>query len=141
MRLLACGGRDFQDERQLRAWMNEAVDGHDKVVEIHGDARGADRLAGEIAARVGVPIVTFPADWTRHGAAAGPIRNQTMLDSGKPDLVLAAPGGTGTADMVRRAVRSGVPVIDKRERTTSAQQLNTVLLSSEPIAWRRQWRS
>jgi hypothetical protein len=36
------------------------------------------------------------------GPAAGPIRNQRMLDWG-PDLVVAFAGGKGTADMVRRA--------------------------------------
>lgn len=42
--------------------------------------------------------------------AAGPIRNQHMLDIGKPDVVLAFPGGRGTEDMIRRAEKAGVPV-------------------------------
>ena len=36
--------------------------------------------------------------------------NQRMLDEGKPDLVVAFPGAGGTKDMVRRAVKAGVPV-------------------------------
>ena len=56
----------------------------------------------------------FPADWIRHGRAAGPIRNEQMLREGCPDLVVAFhddPGlGRGTADMVRRALAAGVPV-------------------------------
>lgn len=51
----------------------------------------------------------FPRSAT-NGKAAGPIRNQRMLDEGKPDLVVAFPGGRGTADMVRRAKAAGVPV-------------------------------
>ena len=43
-----------------------------------------------------------------NGYRAGPIRNQEMLDKGKPDLVIAFPGGKGTADMVGRALRTGV---------------------------------
>jgi hypothetical protein len=46
----------------------------------------------------------------KHGRAARPIRNQRMLDEGKPDLVVAFPGGRGTTDMIRRAERAGVPV-------------------------------
>lgn len=38
---------------------------------------------------------------------AGPIRNSFMLALG-PDLVLAFPGGRGTADMVRQASEAGV---------------------------------
>jgi hypothetical protein len=39
------------------------------------------------------------------------MRNQAMLDYGKPDLVVAFPGGKGTADMVRRARVAGVKVL------------------------------
>lgn len=48
------------------------------------------------------------------GKAAGPIRNQRMLDDGKPDRVLAFPGGRGTANMVKLAKAAGVPVHEIR---------------------------
>jgi hypothetical protein len=35
-----------------------------------------------------------------------------MLDEGKPDLVIAFPGGRGTADMVKKARRAGVEVVE-----------------------------
>ena len=35
-----------------------------------------------------------------------------MLDEGKPDLVIAFPGGKGTADMARRAREAGIEVIE-----------------------------
>jgi hypothetical protein len=54
----------------------------------------------------------YPADWTRHGKAAGPKRNQLMLDKEKPDLVIAFPGGKGTADMVARAKAQGFKVME-----------------------------
>jgi hypothetical protein len=56
----------------------------------------------------GVDIRTFSADWDKLGAAAGPVRNQKMLVEGRPDLVVAFPGGKGTADMVRRSERAGI---------------------------------
>jgi hypothetical protein len=49
---------------------------------VHGDARGADRMASEIAKRMGYGVEAHPADWERHGKRAGPIRNREMLDSG-----------------------------------------------------------
>jgi hypothetical protein len=51
------------------------------------------------------------ANWRKYGPAAGPIRNQQMLDWG-PDLVVAFAGGTGTAGMVALARAAGVPVIE-----------------------------
>jgi hypothetical protein len=78
-------------------------------VLIHGAAPGADRLAAEIWQPQGGTIEAYPADWKAHGKGAGPIRNQRMLDA-KPDIVIAFPGGSGTADMVRRARSKGLKV-------------------------------
>ena len=79
---------------------------------IHGAAMGADRWAVVWAARVNVPVKRFRANWDRYGKSAGPRRNQKMLDEGKPDLVIAFPGGSGTADMVDRARTAGIPVTE-----------------------------
>lgn len=111
MRLLVCGGRDFDNRDLLRWQMNLAVGEHKNVTVIHGGARGADRLAGAIAEAAGIPVVVFRAYWDRYGKRAGFIRNKQMLDEGKPDLVLAAPGGAGTKMMVEIALSAGVPVI------------------------------
>jgi hypothetical protein len=80
---------------------------------IHGAARGADRHAGEWAATHQVMTQSFdisPQAWREMGKAAGPHRNARMLQVGQPDLVLAAPGGRGTSDMVGRARRAGIPI-------------------------------
>lgn len=110
MRVLVCGGRDFVDKGLIHAALDQARRhlGMDCLIE--GDGRGADRLAGYWARRWRIDNLKFPAEWRKHGSAAGPIRNQRMLDEGKPDLVIAFPGGRGTADMVRRAKAAGVEV-------------------------------
>ncbi len=79
---------------------------------ISGMARGVDTLAVDWAINNWCKWHEFPADWEANGTAAGPIRNQKMLDEGKPDLVIAFPGGSGTADMVRRAKAAGVKVVE-----------------------------
>ena len=56
----------------------------------------------------------FLPDWEKHGRAAGPIRNKLMLDEGRPDLVVAFPGGRGTANMVKQASAASVEVIEVR---------------------------
>jgi len=108
--ILICGGRDFDDVALLTGRLDAIHLEGDGI--IHGAARGADRLADEWAKDRGVPVRSFPADWKKHGKGAGPIRNQQMLDEGKPDLVVAFPGGTGAADMVRRARKAGIRVIE-----------------------------
>ena len=108
MRVLVCGGRDYADADYLRCVLSELP----VTVLIEGEAPGADTLARLWAQRRGILIDRYPADWDRYGKAAGPIRNQQMLDEGKPDLVVAFPGGHGTADMVRRARAAGIAVTE-----------------------------
>lgn len=54
----------------------------------------------------------YAADWTQYGNAAGPMRNQAMLELGKPTEAHAYPmkGSRGTWDMIRRLRDAGVPV-------------------------------
>ena len=101
MIVLVCGGRTYDDNIKLSAILDAY--GPQISLLIHGGARGADKLAGEWAERHGVPVRVFPANWDQQHSSAGPIRNQQMLDQGKPDMVIAFPGDRGTADMVKRA--------------------------------------
>ncbi len=110
MRILVCGGRDFDDRDFLREVLDELAREHVIDVVIHGDAVGADRMAGEWARLSGIRELAFPADWEKYRQAAGPIRNQQMLVEAAPDLVVAFPGGRGTANMIRQARAAGVPV-------------------------------
>ena len=104
--MLVCGGRDYWDKAAIRKELAEVK----PTAVIHGAASGADKLAGEVAGEMGIPVEEFPARWNDYGRAAGVIRNQMMLTHGKPDLVVAFPGGKGTADMVQRALKAHVPV-------------------------------
>ena len=86
--------------------------GIDIVVE--GEATGADKLARYWAEQRGKAFRSFPAQWAYYGKGAGPIRNQEMLDDGKPTRVVAfhrdLANSRGTADMLRRARAAGLPV-------------------------------
>lgn len=113
MKVLICGGRNYSDVLALFKQMDR-IDREVRQISvvIHGNARGADTIAGRWAVARGKDCKFFPADWSKHGRAAGPIRNQRMIDEGKPDLVVAFPGGRGTADMVGRARAAGIEVIE-----------------------------
>lgn len=113
MRVLICGGRDYNDYRSMGIVLEDVIRGWGTITTvIHGGARGADALAGQWAREHNIPSVVFPAEWEKHGRAAGPIRNEEMLREGDPDLVVAFPGGRGTADMVRRSRNAGKPVLE-----------------------------
>lgn len=112
IRVLVCGGRDWTDEKAVHDFLTKLHEERRIALVIEGGARGADHLARTWARKQGIPNKSFPAHWRVYGRAAGVIRNNTMLHSGKPDLVVAFPGGRGTADMVRRAKAAGVEVIE-----------------------------
>lgn len=120
MRVLICGGRNYRDYDEADILVREALatipliapEKHE-VVFITGCATGADEIPirmyeGEEDEWGG--LLKFPADWDRYGKKAGILRNQQMIDEGKPDLVIAFPGGKGTADMIKRAYRHGIEV-------------------------------
>jgi hypothetical protein len=113
-RVLVCGGRDYSDANTLVTVLDELkqeteINGK-RLIIIHGAAKGADKLAESWAEFNKLPIKPFHANWKKHGRAAGSIRNTQMLEEGRPDLVLAFPGGPGTRNMVQQAIKYGVPV-------------------------------
>ena len=107
--IIVCGGRDYHDMRAIYAALDRMSAKGGIGMIIHGGAGGADTLAGAWAFQRCVPCLSVPADWGKHGKAAGPIRNRQMLER-VVDGVVAFPGGDGTADMCRQAREAGVPV-------------------------------
>lgn len=110
--VLVCGGRDFAPSKHLMTYL----DGYHAVrpitLLVQGGARGADRMAKTWAIASSVKQVQYDADWHQFGKAAGPERNKRMLAHAKPDVVIAFPGGAGTAHMTRIAREAGVEVIE-----------------------------
>lgn len=114
--VLVCGGRDYKDREMLFSVLDRAHANNPIGLLIHGRAPGADSLAEGWACARGVSTCGWIAEWEKLGKSAGPIRNQKMLDEGKPQMVIAFPGGRGTADMIGRAVTAGVPVVTVNAR-------------------------
>lgn len=106
-RILVCGGRDYGDANYVHVELGMRKPA---CVITGGCPTGADAHAYEWALRMKVPTMTVQANWAQYGRKAGPLRNQQMIDSAMADLVLAFPGGRGTADLVRRARKAGIPV-------------------------------
>ena len=126
--VLVCGGTKFRDE----AWLNRELDEVHRQRKItrlvHGAAPGADTLAAKWGFANHIFVQSYPAKWNDidapgavprfradgelYNAAAGPIRNREMLQKENPDLVVAFPGGVGTADMVMKARKKGIKVME-----------------------------
>lgn len=110
MRVLICGGRDFTNVAYV--WTHlDRIHAETPITEIiTGGAPGADTIANDWGKTKRINRFVCKADWEQHGRSAGPKRNARMLEW-KPDLVIAFPGGRGTADMVRRSTEAGVKVV------------------------------
>ena len=120
MRILVCGGRDFNDVRLFNSTMDKYKNIENLTI-IQGNAKGADNLAYWWALENASHEEHYQADWDKFGKSAGYIRNKQMLEEGKPDLVIAFPGGKGTANMVKLAKERGIEVIEVNGRVHSEQ--------------------
>lgn len=121
MRIIVCGGRDYRNRRAVFDALDRlhAKRGIDFLIQ--GAADGADYLAWQWAYERGIRCGSYPANWDEDGRKAGLIRNQRMIDEGKPDGVVAFPGGRGTADMIARAKKAGLTVWLPMSAETSAE--------------------
>jgi len=116
-RILICGDRNYQDWIKVQEYLDTISR---TTIIIHGGARGADSLAGNLATSLKMKVIKFPANWDKYGKAAGVLRNQQMLDEGHPDLVVYfhkdIENSKGTRDMLKRATDSGIRTINGETR-------------------------
>jgi hypothetical protein len=108
--VLICGNRTWNDWKPIRELVRSLPDG---AIVVEGEARGADTIARICAEQRGLEVRKYPAQWKVYGKAAGPLRNQQMLNAEHPDIVVAftynLATSKGTRDMVERARKTGIP--------------------------------
>lgn len=122
--------REAKHERDLLNFCLSVLDEHGEAFDpkcppgvpaiariVNGGAMGADMFADNWGRHWGRAVERFVPDWNEHGAAAGPIRNQRMLerlvqlrDAGETVAALLMPGGRGTDDMRRRLDKAGITI-------------------------------
>jgi hypothetical protein len=107
-RIIVCGSRRWQDRDRIA---DRLFDCPTDTTIVHGNARGADRIAHQEAQKLGLLVESHPADWERHGKRAGVIRNEEMADLGA-ELCIAFWDGSskGTEHMISAARMRGIPV-------------------------------
>lgn len=116
------GGRDYAFTPEDIAWLDQLYAHYRFTLVIEGGCRRKDYRGDDLptadycgymwALRVGIQTATMAANWSKHGKAAGPIRNEAMAKLGEAigAIVIAFPGGRGTADMISRAGERGLNV-------------------------------
>jgi predicted Rossmann-fold nucleotide-binding protein len=149
-RVAVTGGRDHkitpEEERAFReALYLQGIFG--RVIVLHGNCRGVDQAAAKLAEKWAYPTVPFVAPWdymegfanNRFAdkphyrkivrAIAGPLRNWMMVEAAH--VLIAFPGGRGTADCIRQAEKKGIKVVRMEGYYSSASP------SSRPSPARR----
>lgn len=119
IKVVVTGGRSYEDRKTAYNVLSTLgladKDEYRMPTEIeiaHGGARGADTIADDWAVVHWVPVTVFEAEWDRYGKKAGALRNTKMLKEYEPDLVVAFPGGKGTAHCCWQARSMGIPVLE-----------------------------
>lgn len=114
LRVLVTGSRDWPDEQQVRDALRGVASGiaSQNVLVVHGHCpTGADAHA-DMAARIfGMQVERHPADWTKYGRRAGPLRNAEMVRLGA-DICLAfiRDNSRGASMTAHLAESAGIPV-------------------------------
>jgi hypothetical protein len=123
MKVIICGSRTIMGEAARRNIFDALTafgkKHQTKITEVveggyrspNGQPESVDGTAAEIAKEFGVTLTTMWANWKKHGKAAGPIRNQRMVDYvGKEGGIIALWDGSskGTEDCMRAAKLAGI---------------------------------
>ena len=114
-RVIICGTRDFADKKFIFETVATLLQSYDDIEIVSGHAKGVDAIAEAYAKEHELILTVLPADWKHYGRAAGPIRNQEMLQYAlcANPLVIAFWDGKskGTANMISQARKAGVKVV------------------------------
>jgi hypothetical protein len=110
--VIVTGGRSYRHRDRVFSVLDDLRVQYGDLVIVHGGCRGADYLAGLWAESRGQKVLVYPADWDRYGLSAGPRRNSKMIEENvDAALLVAFPGGSGTADCTKKAEKAGIRIL------------------------------
>ena len=122
MKVIVAGSRSIQSYTDVENGIRES--GFEITELVSGHQPGAyndegvwvatvDKL-GELWAKVHqIKTTLFPADWAKHGKAAGPIRNREMAQFAHALVCVYDGESRGTANMIEEMHKLGKPVYIK----------------------------
>lgn len=128
MKLIVAGSRYFDDYDFVKSRLDHLLSkSTEEVIIISGRCdlgivtfvtddgiivRGVDGLGERYAKEKGYKVDAFPADWSKYGLAAGPIRNEQMALHGTHCIVFWNGKSKGSKNMVKCAKKAGLPTIE-----------------------------
>lgn len=121
MKIIVAGIRNYDNYEFFEKTMNQHLKDYQDIELVSGGATGVDAYAEIYAKKYNLRIKVFPAEWSKYGNAAGPIRNGQMADyTGASGLLIAFWDyhSKGTGNMIRTAKRKNIRtiIIDVRKK-------------------------
>lgn len=98
MKVIIAGSRSIKSLGVVSKAIEESGFVIDEIVS--GHAYGVDKIGEYYATLHNIPLKTFPADWDKHGKAAGPIRNRVMADYADAAVIVWNGVSKGTRHMI-----------------------------------------
>ncbi len=133
--ILVTGGREFIPSPAHGTWFKYWLRALRPAFFLNGGAKGVDLWAEAIARAQGVEVQRCPVtpkDWAAYGGAAGAMRNTVMLEvmlEHGGGYCLAFDGGSGTADMMHKAEKAGLRIINMQtQRYTAPSRQKRLIL-------------
>ena len=108
MKMIIAGGRKYQFTDKDYAELDKIHKIISVTEVVSGKAKGADTCGEVWAKKNGIKVADFPAEWTKFGKAAGPIRNLEMAKYA--DALAVSSGNDGTSNMVKNAKKEGLEI-------------------------------
>mgnify|MGYP003335305129 CR=1 FL=1 len=115
MKVIIAGSRDITDISVVAPILTEAFVQLNIVKPpeiVSGGAKGVDHIGEIFAKHIGYDLKVFPADWNKHGKAAGPIRNKQMAEYADAAIVIHN-GSRGSLNMIEQMKKLNKPVYVK----------------------------
>lgn len=119
-RIAFSGGTECQDTARIWAVLDKALARYPDMVLMHGNAKGADKVASLWADNRKVTQIAFEPDWKKDGKACVFKRNDRMLEA-QPAHLIAFDGTGITANIVDKAKKLRIPVADFRKKPANGK--------------------
>ena len=112
-KVIIAGGRHFDNYELLKEKCDYLLQDKSKthrIIVVSGKSSGADALGERYAAEKGYKVEGHPADWKKHGRAAGPIRNEEMAKVSDALIAFWDGESRGTKSMINLGKKHGLAV-------------------------------
>ena len=103
--VIIAGSRTFADYNLLCEKCDFFFQNKRPTSIVCGKARGADTLGEQYAVEHQIPVDAYPAQWDKHGKAAGYIRNEEMAKNADALIAFWDGKSRGTKHMIDLAMK------------------------------------